>query len=106
MNADFLANGLFLLDDSLNNTFIAPWGVEKRVEKKTPPKQTQIPALTSKGKVFRNRPTLKTLMQEYNKPSVKLSTIKPNTVISEFYSQKILRIAIPNIPGKILRPAR
>lgn len=58
-------------------------------------------------KVFSSRPTLRQMMQEYNKRTARVAPIKGADLVasrSTFRFEKVDLIRIPTIPGKILRP--
>ncbi|MEW6056334.1 MAG: hypothetical protein AB1540_06940 [Bdellovibrionota bacterium] len=65
------------------------------------------------ARVFSSKPTLKQMMDEYNKRDSRSILIKPNAAAktnpssSDFRAGgRVMKITIPNIPGKILRPNR
>lgn len=63
----------------------------------------------ARSKVFSSRPTLRQMMDEYNRPRARTSPIKspaPGAAFGDFRFESVDLINIPIIPGKILRPSR
>ena len=123
---------LSLLDDSINTDFYEgrPWeelfknavakktleeakekeALQKKALLEEQEKQTQYKNQTQQKehvaplKVFRQPSTLRDMLKEYNGRRTHLAPIK--TPVSSFETEQSLElISIPNIPGKILRPA-
>src|SRR5688572_27636434 len=109
---------LDLLDDS---TYAAPnfaWQELTRTAvvtpKVVPAAKPSVQAAAAKApapenKVFSSSPTLRQLMQEYNRPVATRAPIKSNSGTptaspADFNFVRVDYIRIPHIPGKILRP--
>jgi hypothetical protein len=64
-------------------------------------------------RIFRSDPTLKQMMQDYNRPvPAKFASHRPHepqpgrATRRDFRSERIEYIEIPTIPGRVLRPSR
>lgn len=69
--------------------------------------RAQAQAAAAQKKVFSSKPTLRQMMQEYNRPNARLSPIKSVTFApgqTEFSFETVDLFEFPQIPGKILRP--
>lgn len=86
--------------------------VKCRVPKVIPTLNVPTPAkaapLRPQNKVFSSTPTLRQMMQEYNRPTATTTPIKVSAprASSDFRFDRVDLIQIPLIPGKILRPTR
>lgn len=61
------------------------------------------------NRVFSSTPTLRQMMQEYNRPTGRQAPVKsfvPDTGHNDFNFEAVDLIELPTIPGKILRPSR
>lgn len=100
-------NSLGLLDD-VNATEPPERAWEDLTRSATPPPGKIIQPATRPvplRRVFSSKPTLRQMMQEYNRRTAYRQPIKTQAPES-FSFQAMDLIQIPSIPGKILRPAR
>lgn len=97
-----LSRSAHLIDTAISESIklrIAPMTVRRAQDPLLPNEAPKKGA----SSVFRDRPTLREMMNQYNRHSSGSKLLK-NTASQSFKFDRIESIRLPSIPGKILRP--
>ena len=83
-------------------------GVTPKIVTPVTPKPDMIKQTKRPDRIFSSSPSLRQMMQEYNRPMGRQSPIKsfaPSSGHDDFNFEAVDLIELPIIPGKILRPS-